>query len=102
MGWSAAALVVSAIGTAYSTDNARRQTNMAKDAQKEAQVNQAKAEVDADQAMNRANPKSPDTSALMSQMKQAAKAGGSGTMLTGPQGVDPSTLNLGKTTLLGM
>jgi hypothetical protein len=31
----------------------------------------------------------------------AGKAGQSGTMLTGPQGVDPTQLTLGKQTLLG-
>ena len=31
----------------------------------------------------------------------AGKAGQSGTMLTGPQGVDPSSLLLGKSSLLG-
>lgn len=55
----------------------------------------------ADEANNRANQKQPDTGAILSAAQQAGKAGGSGTMLTGPQGVDPSALTLGKSTLLG-
>ncbi len=33
---------------------------------------------------------------------QAGRGGPSGTMLTGPQGVSPDALQLGRTTLLGM
>lgn len=55
----------------------------------------------AEQANNRANAKTPDIGAMMSSNEQAAKGGQSSTMLTGPQGVDMSQLNLGKNTLLG-
>jgi hypothetical protein len=55
----------------------------------------------ADQAMNRANGKQPSVSGLDSRNVLDAKGGISGTMLTGPQGVDPKSLLLGKTTLLG-
>ncbi len=55
----------------------------------------------ADQANNRANGKQPDIASMSSSNAMAAKGGVSGTMLTGPQGVDPKTLLLGKTTLLG-
>ena len=55
----------------------------------------------ADQAMNRANGKAPDLASLMGQNVLNAKGGQSGTMLTGPQGVDPNALLLGKKTLLG-
>lgn len=53
------------------------------------------------QANNRANAQSPDVGAMLSANQQAAKSGGGSTMLTGPAGVDPSTLALGKSTLLG-
>jgi len=53
------------------------------------------------QAVNRANRATPDTAAIMSEAGQAAKGGGAGTMLTGPMGVDPNQLSLGKNTLLG-
>ena len=49
----------------------------------------------------KANQKKPDTMAILSAAQQAGKAGPSGTMLTGPMGVDPNALTLGKTTLLG-
>lgn len=63
---------------------------------------QAKATADAaDQANNRANAKSPDLGAIASATEQAAKGGQSGTMLTGPSGVDTSSLLLGKKSLLG-
>ena len=49
------------------------------------------------------NPaKVADTGALQSTTKQAAQAGGpADTMLTGTVGVDPTSLTLGKNTLLG-
>lgn len=53
------------------------------------------------QANNKANQKRPDGSTLLSSNAAAAKGGQSGTMLTGPGGIDPSVLQLGKTTLLG-
>ena len=52
-------------------------------------------------ANNQANQKRVSSSALLSSNEMAAKGGQSGTMLTGPGGVDPNTLRLGKTTLLG-
>lgn len=92
---SAAAAVV---GTAASIDGARRQKNQAEDAQKQAveQANQQaqQASQQADQQFNRANQRRPDA------MPGPAGAGGS-TMLTGPQGIDPGALPLGKSTLLG-
>ena len=60
-----------------------------------------KSAFDADTAMNRANGKQPDVGSLQSKNALDAKGGVSGTMLTGPQGVDPKSLLLGKTTLLG-
>ena len=92
---SAAATIV---GTAASIDGARRQKNQAEDAQKQAvdQANQQaqQASQQADQQFNRANQRRPDA------MPGPAGAGGS-TMLTGPQGIDPGALPLGKSTLLG-
>ena len=51
--------------------------------------------------INRANAKSPDVGALLSANSQAAKGGQSGTMLTGPSGIDPNSLSLSKSSLLG-
>ncbi|WP_288076433.1 hypothetical protein [Pseudomonas sp.] len=55
----------------------------------------------AEQANNKAAAKTPDVGAMLSANMQAAKAGGSGTMLTGTAGIDTKSLNLGKNTLLG-
>lgn len=53
-----------------------------------------------------AKAKAPDRPAIGKANAAAAGPGGamsgnSGTFLTGPSGVDPSTLNLGRNTLLG-
>ena len=50
-------------------------------------------------AINQANRQTPNVAGIM---ESASAAGGaSGTMLTGPTGVDPNALALGKSTLLG-
>lgn len=54
-----------------------------------------------EQQINRANQRSPDSSAILSGNQRAARGGQSGTMLTGVQGIDPNKLALGKNTLLG-
>ena len=102
---SATLAVVGAVG-AYSQ---QQQAKKAQASQEQAQTQAAaaaKATADAaataqDQANNKANPKTADVAAMSSANALAAKGGASGTMLTGPQGVDPATLLLGKTTLLG-
>jgi len=55
----------------------------------------------ADQAMNRANPKEADIMGMLDANKTQAKGGQSGTMLTGPSGINPNELLLSKKTLLG-
>ncbi len=69
--------------------------------QSQAKANALKQEQASDQALNQANQKKPDTSAILAAAQQAGKGGASGTMLTGPTGVDPNSLTLGKSTLLG-
>ena len=49
------------------------------------------------QAQAAANRKAPDIAALMA----SANTPGSNTMLTGPGGVNPNSLSLGRSTLLG-
>lgn len=98
LGIAAAAAVV---GTGYSIYNGEQQKSAQEDAQKQAKDTATKQAAQADQAMNKANQKTPDTSAIMSQATQSGKAGASGTMLTGPTGIDSSSLTLGKSTLLG-
>lgn len=54
-----------------------------------------------EQQFNKANQKTPDIAAMMSKNQDAMKSGMGATFLTGPQGVSPSSIGLGKTTLLG-
>jgi hypothetical protein len=51
-------------------------------------------------AINQANRQQPNVSGIM-EAASAASSGGGGTMLTGPTGVDPNALALGKSSLLG-
>lgn len=55
----------------------------------------------ADQAMNRANQKTPNIAAILASNKRSAASGNSSTLLTGPSGVSPGTVPLGRNTLLG-
>lgn len=98
MGVLAAAAVA---GTAYSVYNGQQQASAQKDAAQKAQKNAAVQADAADQANNRANGKTPDIAAMLGANQGAAKGGASGTMLTGPQGLDPTQLQLGRSTLLG-
>jgi hypothetical protein len=94
----AAAVAASAAATGYS---ANKQAKVQERASAQAADQARKQEKAADEATNRANAKRPDTAAMLSANQQASLAGNAGTMLTGPMGVDPSTLQLGKNTLLG-
>lgn len=69
---------------------AERQGNMAREQEKAA-----------NEANNRANQRRADPSAILDEAMQSGRAGASGTMLTGTQGIDTSALNLGRNTLLG-
>lgn len=113
-------------GTAYSIYSGEQQKSAQKDAlnqqrdannkqlqaQQDALTQQKAAQADAtaaaekqakvaEEATNRSLAKTPNTSAIMSQAEQASKAGVGSTMLTGPAGVDPNSLQLEKKTLLG-
>ncbi len=79
------------------TDPAKAQQN----AQNQALAASKATATQADIATNRANQKTPDIGAMLAGNQQAAQGGISGTMLTGPSGIDPTTLQLGKNTLLG-
>jgi hypothetical protein len=52
-------------------------------------------------ATNAANMKQPNIADIMARAAQASKGGVGSTMLTGPGGVNPGSLSLGKSTLLG-
>lgn len=88
-------------GAAIAYNNGQEQKKAAEKASQQAEANAKKQEKAADEATNRANQKRTDTGAVLDAASQSGKAGASGTMLTGPQGIDPAALNLGKNTLLG-
>jgi hypothetical protein len=88
-------------GAAIAYNNGQEQKKAAEKASQQAEANAKKQEKTADEATNRANTKRADTGAALDSATQAGKAGASGTMLTGPQGIDPAALNLSKNTLLG-
>lgn len=90
-----------AASTAASIYTGRKQEKAQERAGQEATLAARKQEKSADEATNKMNQKAPDTSAMASANKLAGLAGNAGTMLTGPAGVDPATLQLGKKTLLG-
>ena len=98
---AAIAVGTAAVGTVASIVNGQSQADAAKKSMQQAQANADRTAAQADQEFNRANQKKPDTSAILSAAQQSGKQGVSGTMLTGPAGVDPSSLTLGKSTLLG-
>lgn len=96
------ALAVAAAGAASQYDASRRQKNQAKDAanaaQQQAQQAEQQAQREAQQAdmqFNRANQRRANDAGTM------PGGAGNSTLLTGPGGVDPSALTLGKNTLLG-
>jgi type II secretory pathway pseudopilin PulG len=103
---AAVALTVATGYTIYSGERAAKkqeeQLAMQKQANAEAKASAIKQEKAGEEATNRALSKTPNTNAILSSAEQAAKTGGSSTMLTGSAGIDPTTLQLGKkSTLLG-
>ena len=96
-----ASAIVGGMGTAYQMYVGNKAGQDQRSAQR-ASLAQAEASAKAaDEANNKANQKRPDAAGALSAAMQAGKAGASGTMLTGPSGVDPAALQLGKSTLLG-
>ena len=89
-------LAVAALaGVAQQQDASRRQKNQAKDAANAAQQQAQREAQQADMEFNRANQRRANDAGTM------PGGAGNSTLLTGPGGVDPSALTLGKNTLLG-
>lgn len=95
------AAVAAVAGVANSVYQGEQQKKFQKKARIQAETNAKKQENMAEQQLNASNRKRPDTMAMLDAASQSARAGNSGTMLTGPQGVDPGLLTLGRNTLLG-
>ena len=96
-----AAVVVGGAAAVNSGYNANKANQQARSANNTAIVNAKKNAMLADEANGKANARSPDSDAMNSANVVAGKSGQSGTLLTGTSGVDPNSLTLGKTTLLG-
>jgi hypothetical protein len=100
---------VMAAATAYQVYSGERSAGMQQDAlgkqeqaQKQATDKASQQTRLSEQAQNAANRKAPDAASILSAATQSTQGGGgAGTMLTGPQGIDPNALALGKNTLLG-
>jgi FKBP-type peptidyl-prolyl cis-trans isomerase len=103
MGASALTALAVGVGTAglMANQQQRKANDLQQQAMNQAQQAAEKQSAQQDQAFNKANQKTPDVASILSGAQQSAKAGGGGTMLTGPQGIDPSALALQKNTLLG-
>lgn len=79
---------------------AKAQKQAIADSEKQAKAVEMQAQASAAERV-KAN-KTPDAAATMAAQSASARGANGGTMLTGPQGVDPSALSLSKNTLLGM
>lgn len=88
---------IMAIGTAASIVQGQQQQSAAKKAASQQQANAEKMYTMQEQEQNRLNAKKPNVAAMMSANLDNA----SSTSLTGPTGVDPSSLFLSKTSALG-
>ena len=102
------ALGLGAAGTGYTVaagESAKNKQAEALKRQEDAQrqaVNAAQGQrKQSEMAMNKANQQQPNIAGIMQAASAASSGGGAGTMLTGPTGVDPNSLALGKSSLLG-
>lgn len=100
-GAGAAAWVAAAVGTVASIQSSQKQASAQKKAAAQAQANADRQAKAAEEADNRANQKRANPAAALDSALMSSRSGASSTMLTGPQGVNPGSLQLGKTTLLG-
>lgn len=93
--------VAGVASTVVGATQGNKQAKATKNAAEQAQATALKQEKAVDEANNRANQKRANTGAIMDAALQSGKAGASGTMLTGPTGISPDQLTLGRSTLLG-
>lgn len=94
----AAAAIGSTGYTIYNGEKARREQSRANSNARKAAATTAQ---QAEEANNRANSRTPDTAAALAANQLGSLSGQGSTMLTGPKGVDPNSLTLGRNTLLG-
>lgn len=85
----------------YNAEQARQAEEMRKQMLESQRQSEVLAEKRMEDMQQRGVPKQAGSERALSQAEQAAQAGPSSTMLTGPMGIDPTQLQLGKSTLLG-
>ena len=105
---AAGSIAATAAGTGYSIYAGERANKAQKQAlgeqrqaQQQAAAQAASQQRRSAQAMAAANRRQPDMGAIMAGAAEGAGGGPTGTMLTGPSGVSPQDLALGRSTLLG-
>jgi cell division protein FtsL len=87
--------------SAYQAEYLRQQEAQAAQMQEAMNRQVAQQEKSMADSMERGVPRRASGNTMMSQAEQSAQSGASSTMLTGPTGVDPTQLALGRSTLLG-
>jgi len=102
------ALGIATAGTAYSIVAGEQGKKAQEEAMQKQQAAQARASRQAEAqataskaAIRRSEQQAPDVASIMAAAQQSGAGGPAGTMLTGPAGIDPSQLTLGRNTLLG-
>lgn len=94
-------LAVTAVAAGLSIYQGNKQEKMQKKAMAQSKALADKSATAAEQAYNAANQKRPNTSEILDAASQSGRAGVSGTMLTGAQGISKDQMALGRNTLLG-
>lgn len=90
--------VVSAASAVQKARAAKKADKRAAEANQIAKENSEKALAQQEREINRKNAKKPNVAAILNTNRNATS---NQTLLAGPQGVDPSSLQLGTNTLLG-
>lgn len=93
--------VLAVAGTAYSIYSGEQTRKATRTANDRAAAQASKQADLQEQAVNKANAKTPDLQAMLGANLAGNSGGAGSTLLTGSTGVDANKLALGKSTLLG-
>lgn len=102
---SAVTAIASVVGSVYSSNQQKKaakkadqRAQEANDIAKQNLQQQEKAITQQEEEISRRNARTPNVAAILDKNRNATT---NATLLTGPGGVDPTSLQLGKNTLLG-